>query len=330
VNTALDALDLQSPVITILPLGDADPSPLLTQLHATLNKPEQAELHILRPAVDSLAPEVPDLRPEMLVSVPQFASGEVSPGFKQLFQERWALQDFMPVPDEIQALYPTAADMRLLAVGRGMLAVLAFGLVGLVAFAMFSILRTVSDPAWRHDPADTMVMQDRLMKVQREVEELEHWENLLQERSNGWTGMELLARLFPEDAGVKVSNFKQTTRLDAVIKNNRVGFTREWFVRGLASSQAIPLLNKLNGREGISAVFDDMLKATGNGSFNASVPGRNLVVLMERSKNPAYVKEAGMARNDDRKFFYVFDLKITQTFGPEDPMAVSTKALIPR
>lgn len=329
INTALDSLDLHDPVITILPLGDTDPSPLLTQLHATLNQPEKAETHILRPTVDSLAPGVPDLRPEMLVSVPQFASGDVSPGFKQLFTERWAMQDFLPEPEDQKALYPGQTEMKLLAFSRVLLALLSFALVGLLALGIFSMLKTVNDPAWRHDPAANGVVQERLNKASQESREFDHWENLLQPRARAWTSMELLARVFPENCGVVVSNFKQGNRLDSTIKNFRLGFTREWVIDGVAEEKAVALLNHLNGREGMKALFDEVHKATGNDSFDTSKAGRAVVALMERSKNPGFVDDPGLPKGDRRRFPYVFTLKITQVFPSEDPMAITTVNLLP-
>lgn len=329
INTALDSLDLHDPVITILPLGDTDPSPLLTQLHATLNQPDQAETHILRPAVDALAPGVPDLRPEMLISVPQFASGEVSPGFKQLFAERWALQDFLPEHEETKSLYPTASEMKLLAFSRVALALIAFGLVGLLGLGIFSLVKTVNDPASKHNPADTIAIQERLSKAGREVKEFEHWNTLLQPRANAWTSMELLARVFPEDSGVLVGNFRHSNRLDSTIKNFRVGFTREWIIDGVAEEKAVALLNHLNGREGMKTLFEDLHKATGNPTFDMSKPGRAMVAQMDRSRNPAYVADPSLPVGDRRRFPYVFSLKITQVFPSEDPMAITTVNLLP-
>jgi hypothetical protein len=329
INTALDSLDLHDPVITILPLGDTDPSPLLTQLHATLNQPEQAETHILRPAVDSLAPGVPDLRPEMLISIPQFASGDVSPGFHQLFTERWALQDFLPEHEEVKALYPTASEMKMLALSRVALAVTAFGLVGLLALGIFSMVKTVNDPAWRHDTSSTALVQERLAKAGREAKEFEHWDNLLQPRAKAWTSMELLARLFPENSGVLVEAFKHSSRLDNTIKSFRLGFTREWVIDGVAEEKAVAMLNHLNGREGMRALFDELHKATGNPSFDLSLPGRAVVAQMDRSKNPAHVEDPGLPLSDRRRFPYVFSLKITQVFPSEDPMAITTVNLLP-
>ena len=327
VNTALDSLDLHDPVITILPLGDVDPSPLLTQLHATLNQPESAEVRVMRPSADAVAPGVTDLRPEMLVSVPQFASGEVSPGFKQLFTERWALQDFLPLSPEVAALYPSASEMKLLRLSRVMLAVLAFAMVGLLGLGIYSLLGTVNDPSWKHNREDTVALGQRLAKATQDAKEFEHWDNLLQQRSKGWLAMELLTRLFPEDSGVVVKTFKHAARLDSAIKNKKVGFTREWTISGMAQDKAVPLLNQLNGREGMKALFDRVYKATGNASFDVSVPGRNFTVTVDRAKKPGSKSAADSLDAVSQKYPYVFDLKITQMFPSEDPMAITTSAL---
>jgi hypothetical protein len=329
INTALDSLDLHDPVITILPLGDTDPSPLLTQLHATLNQPENAETHILRPSVEALAPGVPDLRPEMLISIPQFASGEVSPGFNQLFKERWALQDFLPEHEEIKALYPSSAEMKLLAFSRVALAVVSFALVGLLALGVFGMVKTINDPAWRHETSATAAVQERLIKAGREAKEFDHWDNLLQPRARAWTSMELLTRIFPENSGVLVEAFRHSNRLDNTIKNFRLGFTREWVIDGLADEKAVALLNHLNGREGMRTLFEELHKATGNASFDMTVPGRAVVAQMDRSKNPAFVEEPGLPGGDRRRFPYAFSLKITQVFPSEDPMAITTANLLP-
>ena len=329
VNTALDSLDLHDPIITILPLGDIDPSPLITQLHATLNQLETADVRVLRPSAEAVAPGVPELRPEMLVSVPQFASGEVSPGFKQLFAEKWALQDFLPLSSAISALYPTQGDMKLLRMSRLMLAVLAFALVGLLGLGISSLLGTVTDPAWKHDPETTKELGQRLAKATQDAKEFEHWDNLLQERSKGWLAMEFLTRLFPEDCGVMVKSFKHTTRMDSAMKNKKVGFTREWTINGLAEDRALPLLNQLNGREGMKLIFDEVFKETGNASFDVSIPGRNFAVTLQRAKKPVTDAEAAASTTAAlrQQYPYVFDLKITQMFPSQDPMAITTNNL---
>ena len=327
VNTALDSLDLHNPVVTILPLGDADPSPLITQLHATLNNPDQAEVHILRPSVESLAPGIADMRPEMLISAPQFASNEVSPGFKQLYGERWAIQNFLPQLPAVAALYPSQGDMKLLRMSRVAAIVMVLILLGLAALAISTVLRTTSDPSWSHDANLTKALQANLTKSQKDATEFDHWENLLQERSKGWTSMEVLTRLFPENSGVKVENYKQTTRLDALVKGKKVGFTREWQIRGLATNDAAPLLNKLNGREGIGEIFTALHAATNNESFNMNVPGRNLIVSVERSRNTSYEKGPGIPAGDKRRYPFTFSMKITQSFGADDPMALKSTAL---
>ncbi len=328
VNTALDSLDLHEPVITILPLGDTDPSPLLTQLHATLNQPDHAEVQILRPAVDSIAPGVPELRPEMLVSIPTYASGQVSKGFQQLFSERWALQNFLPVSPAVAALYPTQGEMKMLRLSGLLKIVAAFALVGLFALGVFSAVKIVTDPAWSHNTQDTVAMKTRMAKATRDSQEFEHWENLLQERSKGWLGMELLARVFPENSGVKVITFRQNTRLDSTVKNKRVGFTREWLINGLANDKGIPLVDNLNSRESIKQLFEEIFKATGNAAFDTSVDGRGLTFLLTRSRNPAYDKDNRKASPADRSgYAAVFDLKITQSFPSEDPLALSTSTL---
>jgi hypothetical protein len=329
INTAVEALDLPAPAIHILPMGEADPSPLLTQLHATLNNPGDCEMRVMRPALESVAPDLPDLRPEMLVAVPQFSSAGISASFKQLCGERWALQDFFPVPEDIAALYPGRNDMRLLSVGRVLLAVLAFAFVGVVGFAALSLARQVGDPAYSHQPQSTVEMQARKNALARELTEFKHWDNLLQERSKAWLNLEILARLFPEDSGVIVANANYSTRLEATVKNGRVGFTREWVLTGFAKAAAQATLDRLSSRDGLEAAFAELADLTGNQSFQA-LPGRSLLGSLERGRNNAYKPAPGQRRDAKEAYPLAFTLKITQSFPAEDPMAIGTAAYTQR
>jgi len=327
INTAIDALDLRAPAVYIFPMSEVDPSPLLTQLQTTLTRPEETEMQILRPALDGIAPEAPDLRPEMLVAVRDYDSSSISVGYAQLYGQRWALQDFLPIPVEQQALYPSQGEMSLLRAARLLMPLLAFGIIALLAMNLFRVVSVVGDPAWQHDPEDNARAQQELTELQRQLTSYNHWNNLLQGRSQGWLAMEVLSRLFPEESGVRVSDFNYSAKLENTRKADRTGILREWDIRGHADEDALPLLSRLGSREGMAEIFNQLAAATGNGSFNTTSTGRNLIVSLQREANPGYIDGSRLDRNDPATFRYTFSLKITQSFPSEDPMGISSKSL---
>jgi hypothetical protein len=128
---------------------------------------------------------------------------------------------------------------------------------------------------------------------------------------------------------VIVANANYSTRLEATVKNGRVGFTREWVLTGFAKAAAQATLDRLSSRDGLEAAFAELADLTGNQSFQA-LPGRSLLGSLERGRNNAYKPAPGQRRDAKEAYPLAFTLKITQSFPAEDPMAIGTAAYTQR
>lgn len=146
--------------------------------------------------------------------------------FTILSEEKWALQDFLPTPPEVAEVYPNRSEMRLirnLAHARlGLFAAAALIIVWL-SIGIVDILR---QEEWAFDAKQTNLIKGRLEKLDAERKKIEHWDNLLEDRSKAWVSMELLSNLFPERCGVIVKGFTHTIRPEASPGKARIGLIK--------------------------------------------------------------------------------------------------------
>ncbi|NQX00688.1 hypothetical protein HQ447_08495 [bacterium] len=313
-----------------------DPDLFLVRLGATVDTTWDADLRRAFTAcrVEVIQPSpvagIPDWCSEPAIAVaPASAAGSGinSHTFAILSEEKWALQNFLPVPREIAEIYPSRSEMRLLKICR-LARVAVVGVAVLcIAYFFFGAIDLVRRPEWAFDPSQAEMTKVRLAKVTLEQKKAEHWGNLLQDRSKAWTSMESLSRLFPENRGMLVKSYSHAAKPEnAPTKGNTtVGFVKEWKITGYARDEALDYLNNINTREGISAHFSEVARITGNESFNPAVGTRSLVVNVRTQENGGYKpippEEARDA--DESTYPFTFDLTLTQRFEATDPMALT-------
>lgn len=321
-NTTCASLEFVDPDIFLVPLGQEIDSTLEANLRITFttSRVEQARL----PRVDGLPEWAPEL---VFATTPPPASAATTPShtFTVLREEKWALQDFLPTPKEIIEIYPNRSEMKLLRVLR-------LARVGLVAIAIlslayisFGVIDLVRRPEWSFDPVQSGVMQTHLSKLDGERRKLDHWNNLLEDRSKAWVSMESLARMFAENGGMLVKSYSHTAKPDNTPGQAKVGFVKEWKITGFARDEALEYLNNLNTREGINAHFGEIARITGNASYSPTTGNRNITVNVRTQENntfkPAPPEETSVA--DETTYPFTFDMTITQRFEATDPMAIT-------
>lgn len=321
-NTTCASLEFVDPDIFLVPLGQEIDSTLEANLRITFttSRVEQARL----PKVDGL----PEWAPELVFATtppPASAATTTSHTFTILREEKWALQDFLPTPKEIVEIYPNRSEMKLL---RG----LRLARVGLVALAIlslayisFGVIDLVRRPEWSFDPIQSGVMQTHLSKLDGERKKLDHWNNLLEDRSKAWVSMESLARMFSENGGMLVKSYSHTAKPDNTPGQAKVGFVKEWKITGFAKDEALEYLNNLNTREGINAHFGEIARITGNNAYSPTLGNRNITVNVRTQENntfkPAPPEETSAA--DETTYPFTFDMTVTQRFEATDPMAIT-------
>jgi hypothetical protein len=269
---------------------------------------------------------IPDWCQEPVIAASAI-TGEVprlSHTFEILHKEQWPLQDFFPTAKELVEIYPRKAEMkmmRLLRVAR--VALFALTVLGLAYFT-FGTMEMMNRLAWKFQPSQATAVQARLAGLNTERQKIDHWSNLLQDRSKTWVAMESFARMFPENSGTLVKNYNHTVKTNQAPGQTKVGFVREWKIIGYAREEALAYLGTLNTTKGVSAHFAEIARETGNQSYDTTASTRSIQVNIRTQENSAFRRTPGMAINDmdENSYPYTFDLTISQRFEGTDPMAL--------
>ena len=325
-STTAAALELADPEIFLFNVGDqADPQ-LAADVQivfpaTSIREVSWSETRFHEFAAGTICPE--PLIAASIATAPETPLS-VSHTFTVLRAEGWASQDFLPVPKESAELFPSRGEMKLLRSAR----YARFAFIGIALLAIgwvaAGMLAMIGQPEFAFDTQNAQIGKQRLTMVTAERTRIEHWDNLLEDRSKAWTSMELLSIMFPERSGFLVKTFAHTIRTESAPGQAKVGFVKEWKITGLAREQALERLATLNTRDGISAIFTEVAEATGNQAFKPDLPSRSVVVNVRTLENSNYKPgpEDEMNALDEATYPFSFDLTITQRFESADPMAV--------
>jgi hypothetical protein len=327
-TTTNASLEFVDPDLFLLPLGEKVDASLGADLQMAFIT---SRLEVVQsPRTDA----IPAWCPELSTSAQPAAATThfISHTFTILHEEKWALQDFLPTPQEILEIYPSRSEMRLLKLCRLSRVALFAIAVLCIAYFGFGMIELIRHPAWTFNPKEAATTKEWLANLNTERQKGEHWNNLLEDRSKAWTSMESLSRMFPENRGMLVNTYTHAAKPDSATgktktkTNTKVGIVKEWKITGYARDQALGYLNTLNTREGISAHFSEIARITGSTAFSPTLNTRNLVVNVRTQENNAYrnIPPEEINDADESTYAFTFDLTITQRFEATDPMAITT------
>lgn len=311
-----------------------DPDLFLCRLGANVDTTLDADLRVtftssrVEVIKQKLVEGIPSWCPEPFIASLPLAG--ISPTvtshtFSILSEEKWALQNFLPTPKEVIEVFPARSEMRLLTVLRlARVAVFAIAIM-CVAYFVFGVGGLIRREEWSFDPSQADVTKGRLGKLNIERQKVDHWNNLLDDRSKAWVNMEAFSRMFPETGGMLVNTYTHSAKPENAPGQAKVGLIKEWKIAGYARDEALDYLNTINTREGISAHFSEIARLTGNSSFNPNIGNRNLVVNVRTQENSSFkpVPFEEAAITDTSTYPFTFDLTITQRFEATDPLAVT-------
>jgi hypothetical protein len=321
-NTTNASLEFLDPDLFLIPLGESVDTTLEATLHTGFPNSRVEIIQTPAPA------GIPAWCPEPCISVNPAAlpnPAVSSHTFTILREEKWALQDFLPTPREIVEIYPSRSEMRLLRVLRlSRVALFAITVICLAYFVLGAV-DLVRRPEWAFNPTEADAIKKRLGMLTSAQQKVDHWANLLQDRSKAWTAMESLSRMFPENGGMLVKNFNHSVKPDNTPGQAKTGFVKEWKITGYARDEALEYLNTLNTREGISAHFSEIARATANPAYDPGTGNRSITVNVRTQENPAFkpTPPEESIVSDESTYPFTFDLTITQRFEATDPLAVN-------
>jgi hypothetical protein len=321
ISTTAASLEFDDPDLFLLPLGSRVDSTLDADLRITFTT---SRVEIIQQAE---VEGIPSWCPEPVISEQSAAtelSATASHTFTILQKDKWALQDFLPPTKEAIEMFPSRVEMRLLKIIRLSWVALAASVILSCSYFGYDMIQIMRRSEWTFDPSQAAASKTQLTKLNADRLKAEHWNNLLADRSKAWSNMESLSRMFPEHGGMLISNYTYSAKPDSIPGKTKMGFVKEWKITGYARDEALPYLNTLNTREGVSAHFNEISRITGNTSFSPAAGNRNLIVNIRQQENNAYkplpLEESSDA--DQTTYPFAFDITITQRFEATDPLAI--------
>jgi hypothetical protein len=322
--TSNAALEFVDPDLFLISLGSNVDATLATDLQAsfTSSRVEVVE-QIPRERMPAWCPE-----PMIAVQSPLEAGIKTSLTFQILREEKWALQNFLPTPLEIAEIFPSRSEIQLLRwVKLARIAVIFPALLAVVYFSYITFEMS-QRPESKFDAAQAMQTKARLVNLTKESTKIEHWNNLLEDRSKGWACMESFARMFPAKSGTLVKNFSHSLKpaplTGVVSKTTKAGYSREWKISGLARGEALQALNRLGTQKGITDLFGEIALITGNKSYDPLIGKRVLTSNITTQENSGYNPSASTLDKltDEKTYSNSFTLTIIQQFDATDPLAI--------
>lgn len=243
--------------------------------------------------------------------------------YSTLYDEGWALQDFLPPTPEEANLFPNRQAMRLVRASRPFHAVCALSILALGTWIGFGFFNVLQRPEWSHDAEDSKKMNQKKTALVQEGNQLARWDMLLQDRSKAWANMELVSRLFPENSGILLRSFDHSVALETVAGKASAGLIKNWTMTGFAKADSQARLTDLNTRDGIAKVFREVATTTGNSAYAPDTTTRTLVVSISTVENRRFKAPAGAENpSDEASYPLSFTLNLSQRFEANDPLAL--------
>ncbi len=315
------SLEFEDPDIYLLPLGEQVDTKISEDLKR--NFPSSLIETAYFPEVLPLPAWAPE--PELSIADATAQNSEnQSHTFGKLRAERWFLQDFLTISIQDQALFPSQAEIRLLRYFKIAKKVILVALILLISSMIFGVYGYISKPEWTFNDTEANIVKQKMNMLGAERARIEHWNVLLDDRAKAWSSMEMMARLFPEKSGVLLNGFELAIRTEPAPKQAKVGFFKEWKIKGSARTETLDYLNLMNTREGITAKFADISKITGDSSFDPTPTTRNLVTNLKIAENLKFVSRPieDIQDSDPTSYSYTFELTIVQRFDATDKLAI--------
>lgn len=272
---------------------------------------------------------IPGGRFEFAVSTIDSAPRPDEVPFQRELRERWTHQDFYGPSKEEQARIPQRADLQLLKFS-GIAQKVAFAaILGFCGWTGMDFVTKMRSDAWRLAPEDAQTMEMELAKLQKERREWQHWDRLLEKRSEGWLALEALLELFPADGGVilKDANYRAEASDGARNEESKtLGLQRHWDIAGFANPELAASLPTLGSRTRVAELLNGIAERNHSPYLAVNSQTRDLDVTLQQKQGtmpPTREFPAKVARH----FRTAFELNITQSMTAKDDLAINISEL---
>lgn len=325
-NTAA-LLDLKTPRVLLVSMPGIPVDELRDLLSIYVEANPEAEIDCANAKEHPLCENVPGNRFEFaFLTAPYDAKQAATIPLLQA-RARWAVQDFCGPTSHEAAKMPTRGDLRILkftALGQKVALALMLAFAGWTGTDYFTKMRS---EAWKLPATAADEMQIKLATAQKEKRELEHWENLLTKRSEGWVAMQALLSLFPDDGGVILSGANyRTGATESTGSGDLVGFSREWNFVGYANPKVATNLSSMGSRSHVVKLLNEIAEETRADYIKVDSETRDLAVSFQQRQG-TMPPTATFPANVARHFRVAFELGITHSISAEDELAMRTTSL---
>lgn len=272
---------------------------------------------------------IPGSRFEFAVSVIDGAPRPDEAPFQKELRERWTWQDFYGPSKEESARIPTRSDLQLLKFSSLAQKVAFAAIIAFCGWSGMDFVTKMRSDAWKLAPDDAQRMELELAKLQKERREWQHWDRLLEKRSEGWLALEALLEIFPPDGGVILKDANYRTDVAEGARNEEsktLGLTRHWDIAGFANPEQATSLPTLGSRTRVAELLNGIAERNHAPYLSVDSQTRDLQVTLQQKQGtmpPSREFPAKVARH----FRTSFELNISQTLTPKDELAINISEL---
>ena len=317
-------LNIKDPFILFASVVGLDEGRLNSLLEVYREQFPNARTKFIDTTSSELVSEIPGKRLEFAISVAESAPRTEEAAFQKEFREHWSRQNFYGPSKEEAAKMPQRADLQMLKYS-GIAQKLAFAAIlafcGWTGMDFFTKMRS---DAWKLAPTDAQEMEIKLAQLQKERREWQHWDQLLQKRSEGWLAMETLLELFPSEGGVILRDASYRTDSEQSARaeqQDKLGLKRFWDIAGYANPEVATSLPTLGSRSRVAELLNNIAERNHSPYLSVDSQTRDLQVTLQQKQGtmpPTREFPAKVARH----FRTAFELNISQSLSPSDDLAI--------
>lgn len=323
-------LNIKDPTILLVSLSGLGEKTLKSLLDAYREQFPAARFHCFDVKSMELTEGIPGGRFEFAVSTVETPPRPDEAPFQKELREKWARQDFFGPSKDEAARMPSRGDLRLLKFSGIAQKVALAGILAFCGWTGMDFFTKMRSEAWKLSIDAAQQKELELAKLQKERREWQHWDQLLEKRSEGWLALEALLEIFPADGGVilKDANYRAEAD-DSAKEGEAVGIKRYWDISGYANPEVATNLPTLGSRNRVAEMLNTIAEKNHAPYLAVGTPTREIQVTLQQKQGtmpPSQEFPAKVARH----FRTSFELNIMQNLNNKDELAINTAPLQPQ
>lgn len=297
---------------------------LRTLMEAYLDQFPKARYRCINVQSEAITEGIPGRHFEFAVATQSAAPTSSEPPFQKELREKWAFQDFYGPNAEEAARMPSRADLQMLKLSGHIQKVAIIGILAYCGWAGTDFFTKMRSEAWKISPEEATGMDNQLAALQKEKKEWQHWEQLLEKRSEGWLVMETLLEIFPADGGVILRDMSYRAETESSGKGDKgsLGLKRFIDINGFANPEVAVNLPTLGSRNRVAELLNSIAEKNHAPYLSVAPATRDLQVVLQQRQGampPSQEFPAKVARH----FRTSFSLNIAQSLNEKDELAIA-------